>query len=139
MPQVPLKLEPPPRPAQPRCLASKAPNATVTTSPPNQSAKSSLVSENKSPSNSLPPHLSSSSSSAKSPTTTVTTTPSNKSRTSSSASGAPTGSSFVHNERHIPDQSSEKLSAMYVKSKYSTFAFDSSDDQKIATTVCFIQ
>ena len=103
LPQVPLKLEPPPRPAQPRCLASKAPNATVTTSPLNQSAKSSLVSENKSPPNSPPPHLSSSSSSAKSPTTIVTTHRFNESTTSSLASQNELSAkaSVVHNEQKL--------------------------------------
>ena len=116
LPQVPLKLEPPPRPAQPRCLASKASNATVATSPLNQSAKPSLVSENKSPPNSPPPHLSSSSSSAKSPTTTVTTTPSNKSRTSSLASqNELSAKASVYNERQIP--SSQKLLASQANCK----------------------
>ena len=111
LPQVPLKLEPPPRPAQPRCLASKAPNATVTTSPPNQSAKSSLVSENKSPPNSPPPHLSSSSSSAKSPTTTVTTHRFNESTTSSLASQNELSAkaSVVHNEqKQLASQANSK-------------------------------
>ena len=115
--QVPSRLEPPPRPAQPRRLASKASNATVATSPPNQSAKPSLVSENKSPPNSPPPHLSSSSPSAKSPTTTVTTTPSNKSRTSSLASQNEISAkaSLVYNERQIP--SSQKLLASQANCK----------------------
>ena len=103
LPQVPLKLEPPPRPAQPLRLASKAPNATVTTSPLNQSAKPSLVSENKSPPNSPPPHLSSSSSSAKSPRTIVTTHRFNESTTSSLASQNELSAkaSVVHNEQKL--------------------------------------
>ena len=103
LPQVPLKLEPPPRPAQPRCLASKSPNATVTTSPSNQSAKPSLVSENISLPNSPPPHLSSSSPSAKSPTTTVTTHRFNESTTSSLASQNELSAkaSVVHNEQKL--------------------------------------
>ena len=111
LPQAPLKLEPPPRPAQPRCLASKVPNATVTTSPPNQSAKPSLVSENKSLPNSPPPHLSSTSSSAKSPTTIVTTHRLNESTTSSLASQNELSAkaSVVHNEqKQLPSQANSK-------------------------------
>ena len=113
--QAPLKKQPPPRPAQPPCLASsKSHNPIVTIQPV---TSSSALGEKSPPASPTPDPPSSPF--AKSPNTTLSKPPLEESTKLSSLfeNKLASESSAVQHDQQIPVQSSEKLSELHDKSE----------------------